>query len=274
MNGLALPLPLAVGGASGRMGRALCAAILDAPDLRLVGGCGGPSGGHIGQDLGLLAGREAAHVLLSDQASLASSEARVWIDVSTPAGLCRNLADLAPGVLGVVIGVTGLEASAEAALMACAARRALVHSGNFSLGLNVLLGLVQETAARLDPQWDIEILDIHHRHKRDAPSGTALMLGEAAAKGRGQELAQLRIGPHPSDAPPRPKGAIGFAALRGGSLIGEHQVLFAGEQESLTLSHSAHSREIFAAGALRAARWVAGQPAGRYSMQDVLGFTK
>jgi 4-hydroxy-tetrahydrodipicolinate reductase len=270
----AQPLPVAVGGASGRMGRAVCAAILDAPDLRLVGGCGAPNGGQTGEDLGLLAGRARADIPLCDHAGLASSAACVWIDVSTPAGLCDNLANLAPGVVGAVIGVTGLTPSSEAALTACAARRALVYSGNFSLGLNVLLGLVREAAARLDPQWDIEILDIHHRHKRDAPSGTALMLGEAAAQGRGQELAALRIGPHACDASARPQGAIGFAALRGGSLIGEHQVLFAGEHESLMLSHSAQSREIFAAGALLAARWASGRPAGRYCLQDVLGFTK
>ena len=293
----AQPLHVAVGGASGRMGRAVCAAILDSPDLRLVGGCGAPGGGQIGKDLGILVGRAAAHIPLCDHSGLASRDARVWIDVSTPAGLCGNLADLAPGVVGAVIGVTGLTAAAEEALQASAAQRALVVSGNFSLGLNVLLGLVREAAARLDPQWDIEILDIHHRHKRDAPSGTALMLGEAAAQGRGQELAALAhvqsriasgpvesgmdlpdeaigIGPHVRDAPARPHGAIGFAALRAGSIIGEHQVLFAGEHERLTLTHSAQSREIFAAGALLAAHWAARQPAGRYCMQDVLGFTK
>lgn len=293
----AQPLSVAVGGASGRMGRAVCAAILDAPDLRLVGGCGAPGGRQIGEDLGILAGRAAADIPLCDHAGLASRDARVWIDVSTPAGMCGNLAALASGVVGAVIGVTGLTAGAEEALKASAARRALVVSGNFSLGLNVLLGLVREAAARLDPQWDIEILDIHHRHKRDAPSGTALMLGEAAAQGRGQELAALTyiqsriasgqeesgmdppadaigIGPHARDARARPQGAIGFAALRAGSIIGEHQVLFAGEHERLTLTHSAQSREIFATGALLAARWVAGRPPGRYCMQDVLGFTK
>lgn len=273
MSAQPLPLPVAVGGATGRMGRAVCAAILDAPDLRLVGGCGAPGGRQVGEDLGILAGRAAAQIPLCDHAGLASRDALVWIDVSTPAGLCSNLADLAPGVVGAVIGVTGLTAGAEEALKASAARRALVVSGNFSLGLNVLLGLVREAAARLDPQWDIEILDIHHRHKRDAPSGTALMLGEAAAQGRGQELAALRIA-YASDSTPRPAGGIGFAALRAGSVIGEHQVLFAGEHERLTLTHSAQSREIFAAGALLAARWAARWPPGRYSMQDVLGFTK
>lgn len=266
------PIAVAVGGASGRMGRAVCAAILGAPDLALAGGCGPVGGSLTGTDLGRLAGCESAGVPLREDAALASANAQIWVDFSTPGALFANLARLPAQVRAVVVGVTGLDAPALAAVRDCAAGRALVLSGNFSLGLNVLLGLVRQSAARLGNAWDIEILEHHHRDKRDAPSGTALMLGEAAADGRGRALADVRIGPHGPASGARSLGGIGFASLRGGGAIGTHEVLFAGQKESLTLGHSAQDRTVFADGALAAARWTLGRPAGLYSMQDVLGF--
>lgn len=263
---------VAVGGASGRMGRAVCAAVLDAPDLRLVGGCGQPGGELSGHDLGILAGRGHAGVLLQSDAAQASQSAQVWIDFSSNAGLAANLDRLPMSVRGAIIGVTGHNGAAQDAVERCADQRAVVQSGNFSLGISVLQGLVQAAAARLGPQWDIEILEHHHRHKRDAPSGTALMLGAAAARGRGHDLAHLRLPPHDDKTGLRPEGGIGFASLRGGATIGEHAVLLAGPRETLTLAHCAQDRAVFADGALVAARWALSQPAGLYSMQNVLGF--
>lgn len=268
----ASPLALAVGGAGGRMGRAVCAAILAAPDLALVGGCGPAGGSRTGADLGVLAGREPIGMRLVEDAAEASQSAQIWIDFSSPDGLAGNLARLAAPVRGAIVGVTGLSADGEEAVRACAQSRAVVQSGNFSLGLNMLLGLVRQTAARLGAEWDIEILEHHHRDKRDAPSGTALMLGEAAARGRGQKLAQLRIDHRLEKTGPRAPGGIGFASVRGGGAIGHHEVLFAGQKESLILGHDALDRAIFAEGALVAARWCAGRPAGLFTMQDVLEF--
>jgi 4-hydroxy-tetrahydrodipicolinate reductase len=173
----------------------------------------------------------------------------------------------------VVIGSTGFDPVQRAAVVEASKQIPIVLSGNFSLGVNVLAGLVRQAAARLDARdWDIEILEAHHRRKADAPSGTALMLGEAAASARGGSLETLRAQPHNGLTGPRDEGRIGFAALRGGGIVGEHQVVFAAEDEILTLSHSARDRSLFARGAVEAAVWVAGREPGLYDMQDVLGF--
>jgi 4-hydroxy-tetrahydrodipicolinate reductase len=173
----------------------------------------------------------------------------------------------------LVIGSTGLDAAQRAAIERAAARVPIVLSGNFSLGVNVLIGLVRQAARVLGPEtFDIEVFEAHHRRKVDAPSGTALMLGEAAAAGRGATLAELRTPPYDGVGEPRGTGTIGFSVQRGGGIVGEHQVLFAGEDEILTLSHSARDRSLFARGAVEAALWVAGRPPGLYDMQDVLGF--
>jgi 4-hydroxy-tetrahydrodipicolinate reductase len=173
----------------------------------------------------------------------------------------------------LVIGSTGLDAAQRAVIETAAARVPIVLSGNFSLGVNVLLGLVRQAARILGPDgFDIEVFEAHHRRKVDAPSGTALMLGEAAAAGRGATLAELRTPPYDGVGDPRASGTIGFSVQRGGGIVGEHQVVFAGEDEILTLSHSARDRSLFARGAVEAALWVAGRPPGLYDMQDVLGF--
>ncbi len=177
------------------------------------------------------------------------------------------------GGVALIIGTTGLSPGQEAAVAAAAERIAVVRSGNFSLGVNVLLGLTEQAARRLDAaDWDAEILEAHHRRKLDAPSGTALMLGEALARGRGVALEDVRASVRDGVGDPRRSGDIGFAVLRGGGVVGEHSVAFLAEDEQITLSHSARDRSLFARGALAAARWVVGKPPGLYDMQDVLGF--
>ena len=198
----------------------------------------------------------------------------VIIDFSTPEAsveLARTCA--ARGGPALVIGSTGLSPEQDALIEAAAEKIAIVRSGNFSLGLNILIGLVEHAAQRLDGRdWDIEVLETHHRRKVDAPSGTALMLGEAAANGRGRDLEDLKTAPYDGITGPREQGKIGFASLRAGGVIGEHTVLFGSEDELLTLSHSAIDRSLFAKGAVAAAAWVRNRRPGLYDMQDVLGF--
>jgi len=198
----------------------------------------------------------------------------VVIDFSTPEAsveLARACAER--GGPALVIGSTGLSSEQDALIEAAAEKIAIVRSGNFSLGLNILIGLVEHAAQRLDGRdWDIEVLETHHRRKVDAPSGTALMLGEAAANGRGRDLDELKTAPYDGITGPREPGKIGFASLRAGGVIGEHTVLFGSEDELLTLSHSAIDRSLFAKGAVAAAAWVRNRRPGLYDMQDVLGF--
>lgn len=254
------PVRVAVAGALGRMGRAVIEALADRQDLRLAARFDRPEAG--GEGLTTL---EAALDL-----------ADVVIDFSSPAAsaaLAQRAAER--GSPPLVIGATGWTPEQEAALAGAASRVAVVRSGNFSLGLNVLLGLVRQAAAALPGSaYDIEVLEAHHRRKVDAPSGTALMLGWAAAEGRGQDASALDLSPRVGRTGPREAGTIGFASLRGGGVVGEHSVMFAAEDEILTLSHSARDRSLFARGAVEAARWAAGRPPGLYDMQDVLGFPR
>ena len=198
----------------------------------------------------------------------------VIIDFSTPEAsveLARACAEA--GGPALVIGSTGLSPEQETEIEKAAETVAIVKSGNFSLGVNILIGLVEHAAQRLDARdWDIEVLETHHRRKVDAPSGTALMLGEAAAAGRGRDLEEVRSAPYDGITGAREPGAIGFASLRAGGVIGEHTVLFGSEDELLTLSHSAIDRSLFAKGAVAAAAWVRNRRPGLYDMQDVLGF--
>ncbi|MBC6982829.1 4-hydroxy-tetrahydrodipicolinate reductase [Caulobacter sp. 17J80-11] len=198
----------------------------------------------------------------------------VVIDFTTPeasVALAERCAE--EGRPALIIGSTGFTPEQAAAVERAARRIPIVRSGNFSLGVNVLMGLVQQAAERLRAKdWDIEIFEAHHRRKVDAPSGTALMLGEAAAAGRGAPLESLRRPMREGVGEPRESGTIGFSAMRGGGIVGEHSVVVAADDEILTLSHSARDRTLFARGAIEAALWVAGRPAGLYDMQDVLGF--
>ncbi|MEC9065998.1 MAG: 4-hydroxy-tetrahydrodipicolinate reductase [Pseudomonadota bacterium] len=233
-------------GSEGRMGQALARAIADA-------GHEGAGGIDRGGDPAALADR-------SD----------VLVDFSAPVALEANLHAAIGAGIPLVIGTTGLEDRHHRAIDNAARQVAVLQTGNTSLGVTLLARLVREAAASLGPEWDIEIVEMHHRMKVDAPSGTALLLGEAAAAGRGVDLADHRESGRDGHTGARQQGAIGFAALRGGTVAGEHSVIVAGEEERLTLSHSAENRMIFARGAVKAAQWLIGRDAGRYAMDDIL----
>lgn len=235
-------------GASGRMGRALAEALADAPGLALAG----------------LGGR-------SDDLAALAAESDVLIDFTAPAALAGHIAVAEVAGCALLVGTTGLTAAHHAALDAAAARIAVLQAANTSLGVNLLLAMVRQAAAALGPEWDIEIAELHHRMKVDAPSGTALALGTAAAEGRGIDLADAAVRGRDGMTGPRQPGSIGFAAMRGGSAAGDHLVLFAGEGERIEFVHRAETRAIFARGALKAAAWLAGRAPGRYTMADVLG---
>ncbi|MBA4760399.1 4-hydroxy-tetrahydrodipicolinate reductase [Sphingomonas sp.] len=205
-----------------------------------------------------------------DPAALARA-ADALVDFSTAAALGVHLAAARDAGTPIVIGTTGLTAADHAAIDEAARDIAVLQTGNTSLGVVLLARLVREAATRLGPDWDIEIVEAHHRHKLDAPSGTALMLGEAAAAGRGVPLGEVRVADRAGLSGARAEGTIGFAALRGGSIVGDHNVMLATEGERIELAHYAQDRAIFARGAVRAALWLAHQPAGRYTMDAVLG---
>jgi 4-hydroxy-tetrahydrodipicolinate reductase len=253
-----------VAGALGRMGRAVEALASERDDVRLVARLERPGASD----------PAAGAVPLVDFATAAQA-CEVIVDFSTAAASAALAAQAGErGGPALVIGATGFTADEDEAVRAAARRIPIVRSGNFSLGVNLLAALVEEAARRLGPQdWDVEILEVHHRRKVDAPSGTALLLGEAAARGRGERLDEAAIAPRSGVGDPRRRGGIGFASLRGGGLVGEHSVLFAAEDETITLSHSARDRRLFARGALEAAVWLRGRAPGLYAMKDVLGFS-
>ncbi|TPG55381.1 4-hydroxy-tetrahydrodipicolinate reductase [Sphingomonas glacialis] len=234
-------------GSAGRMGHALAAIV---PDLGATLAGGIDAGG--------------------DPAGLAH-DSDVLVDFSSPSALERTLAAARQTGTPILIGTTGLATTHHAMIDAAATDIAVLQTGNVSLGVTLLAKLVREAAARLGPEWDIEIAEFHHRHKVDAPSGTALLLGEAAAAGRGIPLAEARVADRAGLTGARSEGTIGFASLRGGSVAGDHQVVFAGEGERIELGHRAENRAIFARGAITAALWLVGKPAGRYGMDEVLG---
>jgi 4-hydroxy-tetrahydrodipicolinate reductase len=262
------PVKIGIAGALGRMGRAVAAAVEQRSGVEIaalydVPGTEGQIADHEG-------GR--GRVLVTRDQAVASCDA--IIDFTIPdatAALARLAAER--GAPALILGSTGLEQPHFDAIHAAANRVAVVRTGNFSLGVNVLTGLVRQVAERLGPDaWDIEIFEAHHKRKIDAPSGTALMLGEAAAAGRDVGLGQVSDRARDGITGPRKTGDIGFSVMRGGGIIGEHSVSFVSEDEILTLSHSARDRSLFARGAVEAALWAAGKPAGLYDMMDVLGF--
>lgn len=234
-------------GSKGRMGQALARAIEEA--------------GH----------SIAGGVDRGEQSGPLATECDALIDFSSPAALEANLAAARVAGVPILIGTTGLEESHHAAIDSAAQAIPVLQTGNTSLGVNVLAHLVRKAAETLGPDWDIEIVEMHHRHKVDAPSGTALLLGEAAAKGRGIALAGNTESGRDGMTGARAEGAIGFAALRGGTVAGDHSVILAGNEERITLSHNAENRMIFARGAVKGANWLIGKRAGRYTMNDVLG---
>ena len=267
-----MTLSIAIAGAGGRMGRALIRAAAEDKRFTVAGGSERRESPALGADLGTLGGVPALGVVSTDSASAAASKADVWIDFTTPDATLAALESLtATKARAAIIGTTGFTAAQEQSLGAHAQRLAIVRSGNFSLGVTLLAALVEQAASKLGPDWDIEITETHHRRKVDAPSGTALLLGDAAAKGRGKTLSDLHVAPYDGVTGPRPEGAIGFSVIRAGGVVGEHDVRFAAEREMLTLSHQALDRAVFADGALAAALWAADKPPGLYAMRDVLG---
>jgi 4-hydroxy-tetrahydrodipicolinate reductase len=267
-------MKLVVVGAAGRMGQTLIRTINAMPGAQLFAAVERPGSAFIGRDAGEIAGLGPIGVAISDKPLEAFVEAEGVLDFTSPAASVEFAGLAAQARIVHVIGTTGCSSSDDEKIKAAARHARIVKSGNMSLGVN-LLGVLTEQAARaLGPaDWDIEILEMHHKHKVDAPSGTALLLGEAAAKGRGIDLASQSVRVRDGHTGPRVAGTIGFATLRGGSVIGEHSVILAGEGEQVTLSHSATDRSIFARGAVTAALWARGQKPGLYSMLDVLGLS-
>ncbi len=251
------------------MGKAIVAEILKTPGASLAGGFERPGGPDIGKDIGVLAGLDAIGLAVEDSAEKGLARAGALIDFTAPSVSAANAAAAAASGVAHVIGTTGLTGADEAAIAEAAKAVPIVRSGNMSVGVNVLTALVEQAAKLLDEDFDIEIFEAHHRAKVDAPSGTALMLAEAAARGRGAKLDDKRAEIDRSGA--RKSGDIGFSVSRGGGIVGDHRVSFAGMQEVITLSHSAIDRGLFAKGAVAAARWAIGKPPGLYSMRDVLG---
>jgi 4-hydroxy-tetrahydrodipicolinate reductase len=263
---------LVVAGAGGRMGRTLVKAVADSKAVTLAGALEQEGSPFIGRDAGDLAGVGANGVAIgSDPATLTKADA--LLDFTIPKASVQFAAQAAKSGMVHVIGTTGLSSADEAAIKSAAAKAIIVKSGNMSLGVNLLAALVRRVAQTLDDEFDIEILEMHHNKKLDAPSGTALLLGRAAAQGRGIDFDQRKVMAREGQTGARKPGDIGFANLRGGSVVGEHHVIFAGPAERIELAHKAEDRMIFARGALRAALWARGKKPGLYSMADVLGLT-
>lgn len=263
-------LKIGIVGASGRMGRALIRAAHDTKACQVVGGAETAGSSELGRDLGDLAGIEPLGVPLTDDAVALAAKVDALLDFTVPkasvdfAGLAAN------GRIVHVIGTTGFSEEDEAAIERAARHATIIKAGNMSLGVNLAVALTKKIAAVLDPDFDIEIVEMHHRHKVDAPSGTALMLGKAAAEGRRTDLKADAVYAREGHTGPRPPGTIGFSTLRGGDVVGDHSVIFAGPGERIEITHKASDRAIFARGAVKAAQWGHGKGPGLFSMADVL----
>jgi 4-hydroxy-tetrahydrodipicolinate reductase len=262
---------LVVTGASGRMGQVLIRLAGASDRVRLVGCVERAGHAWIGQDVGVAMGGGPVGVKVTDDPLEAFAKAQAVVDFTAPAATVEFAALAAQARACHVIGTTGLEPVHLEKIAAAARHAVIVRAGNMSLGVNLLVRLTQKVAAALDADWDIEVVEAHHRMKVDAPSGTALMLGAAAAAGRGISLDEARVSGRDGLTGARERGTIGFSAIRGGDVVGEHDVIFAGEGERIVLRHLATDRTIFARGALRAALWGQGQRPGEYDMMDVLG---
>lgn len=267
-------IKVAIAGAAGRMGLANVKAITLAPQLQIISALDREGSPSLGKDIGNLAGLEPLGVLVTSDTQAAIETADVIIDFTTPETTI-SLAHVAAGKkIAHVIGTTGCTEDDEKALHAAAnAGAIIVKSGNMSLGVNILASLVKRAAAALGEDFDAEVLEMHHNRKVDAPSGTALLLGEAVAEGRDINLAENAVRSRDGITGPREPGTIGFATLRGGNVVGDHSVMFIGPNERIEISHHAQDRALFANGAVRAAIWAAKQKPGYYSMTDVLGLT-
>lgn len=261
---------LVVAGAAGRMGRVLIQIIHEMPGAVLAGAIEQANSIAIGQDAGLLAGCGQMGVEITGDPLRAIVGADGILDFTSPESTVALATLAAQARIVHVVGTTGLQPDHFARLEAAARHAVIVQSGNMSLGVNLVAALVERAAQTLGPEFDIEILEMHHRQKVDAPSGTALLLGEAAAKGREVDLASVSVRSRDGYTGPRAEGAIGFTSLRGGTVVGEHRVIFAGPGERVEFVHIAEDRSIFARGAVKAALWGQGRKSGLYSMRDVL----
>ncbi len=266
-------LAIGVLGAAGRMGCAVVRQVAETDGCAVVAAADVPGSPAIGRDAGGVAGAPRADVVIGDDPASVFAASDVVIEFSLPAPTIAHAVIAAETGTAHVIGTTGLDDAQEAALMAAGERAVIVHAPNMSLPVNVLFALTKQVAAMLDDRFDIEIVEMHHKHKVDAPSGTALGLGRAAAAGRGVDLDEVAQMTRHGHTGARRQGDIGFATLRGGDVTGDHSVIFAIEGERLELTHKAASRQIFARGAVHAALWSKDQPAGLYSMFDVLGLS-
>jgi 4-hydroxy-tetrahydrodipicolinate reductase len=264
-------MKIAVMGAAGRMGRELIRAVHGNEACTLIGAAEHEGSLALGQDAGLLAGLGKLGVVITDDAPELFAKADAVLDFTVPAAAVDFAALAANARIVHVLGTTGLSADDEAKIAAASRHATVIRSGNMSLGVNLLVALTRKVAAALDADFDIEVLEMHHRHKIDAPSGTALMLGRAAAEGRGVDLNKVGVRVRDGHTGARRRGDIGFATLRGGSVVGDHSVLFAAEGEIVELKHRAADRGIFARGAVKAALWGRGKGPGLYGMMDVLG---
>jgi 4-hydroxy-tetrahydrodipicolinate reductase len=258
-------------GASGRMGRTIVPLLHESSDLRLSGALAAPGDTAVGQDAGVVSGIAPLGVVVSKDPVQALAGAEVAIDFTLPAVSLANARLCAERGCAMVIGTTGHDAAQRAELDALASRIPIVHAPNMSLGVNLLFKLAELASRALDDQYDIEIFEAHHRNKVDAPSGTALGLGRAAAQGRSRKFEDVAEFARHGQTGIRERGKIGFSVVRGGDIVGEHRLIFAGPGEQVELAHTAQDRSGFARGALVAARWVVGRSPGVYSMLDVLG---
>jgi 4-hydroxy-tetrahydrodipicolinate reductase len=261
-----------IAGCAGRMGQMLLKLLISAPGVLVVGGTERKGSHVLGRDLGALAGGEPLGIIISDNPEPLFEQSDVVVDFSSPAATAQHATIAAKTGTAHVIGTTGLDNDQMGAISRAAQRVPIVLASNMSLGINLIEQVVEEISRILDTDWDIEVVEMHHRHKVDAPSGTALSLGDAAARGRGVQLRRVSKRGRDGQVGPRVRGEIGFSAIRGGDVVGDHTVIFAADGERIEVTHKASSREIFGRGAVKAVLWAAGKRAGLYSMKDVLGF--
>ena len=264
-------MKIGIVGCAGRMGRMLSAAVLETAGIDLAGGTEQPGNTAVGEDLGTLAGVQPIGIAVGDDPNALFAGVDAVIDFTIPAATVAHARMAAAEKTALVVGTTGLSDQDMAILAEAGTETAIVQAGNMSLGVNLLMGLAEQVARSLGAAYDIEVVEMHHKHKIDAPSGTALMLGKAAAAGRGIDHDRDAVMSREGETGARPDGAIGYATLRGGDVIGEHSLIFAGPGERIELAHKATDRGLFAKGAVHATLWAAGRAPGLYTMRDVLG---
>ena len=266
-------MKIAIAGATGRMGRMLIEAVINAPDLQLVGALEHSSCPQLGDDAGAFLGKKTGVEITADIAK-ALSDAQCLIDFTRPEGTMAHLAIAENTGTKMIIGTTGLSLDQIADLKKASEKLAIVFAPNMSVGVNVTFKLLEIAAKMLNQGYDIEIIEAHHRHKVDGPSGTALKMGEVIAEALGERLDDVAVYAREGHTGERKEGSIGFATIRGGDIVGDHTVLFAGDGERIEISHKSSSRQSYAQGSLRAARFLQNQASGLYDMQDVLGLRK